>query len=271
MGRSLILGLMPCVACVFGAKVERAVSGSFDLSGVDTVRVEMADSPMTVVACPADDDPCPRTLTFDGVFLAFGGTRREAEKLTERAEIVFDVADGFGVLSVIEDVDFEEQVRLELGEVRLPDDVDLELDTDVGDIDVSGTRANVRAFSGAGDVVVFGADEGVVVRTEVGDVDVHTPGIVDLWTGDGRLHLAQTGGARDVYIAVDRGSIEVDLASDANLDLFIDARGEFDVKTDRINTVGSGSIRRITGNGTIRVVLENGGGSVVVRMIGDLP
>ena len=271
MRRALLLPLAVAFGCVFGARAERPVDGSFDLEGVDTVRIQPPDSPMTVVACPADLDTCPRTLDFDAVWLAFGGTRGEAERMTERGEIVFDVADGFAVLSTVEDVDLEELLRLEFEEIRLPDDVDLELLTDSGDLDVSGTRANVRAITGAGDVTVFGADAGLVVRTDFGDLDLHTPGIVDAWTGDGRVHLAQTGGPRDAYVTVDRGRLDVDLASDANLDLVIEANGAIDVKTDLVNTVTSGSFHRVTGNGTVRVVLENRGGPVTVRLFADAP
>ncbi|RMH00334.1 MAG: hypothetical protein D6705_00515 [Deltaproteobacteria bacterium] len=269
MRRSTIIAFLLACGCVFGARAERDVSGSFDLQDVDTVRVDVPDSPLTVVACTAEAETCPRTLSFEGTWLAFGGTRSEAEKTTERGDILFEVDEGFARLETVEDVDVEELLRLEFDELRLPNDVDLELVTDHGDIDVSGTRANVRALTGAGDVVVFGADAGVVVRTDYGAVDVHTPGIVDLATEEGDVHLAQTGGPRDAYVYTGRGELAVDLASDANLDLYIEARGPIDVKTDLVNTITEGAFHRVTGNGTVRVVLSNDAGPVIVRLFSD--
>lgn len=271
MRRVFVFAVALAGACVFGAQAERPFTATYDLSGIDTLRVLPKRSPITVRGCVRDEEGCSGDLEVQGAWLAFGGTRKDAARTTEEGDLVMDVSDGFAVLWERRPPKTEDLLRLELEDLLLPDDVDLELDTELGDLAVLDVVSNVRAVTGAGDVHVNGADAGLVVRTDVGDVFVSSPGVVDLWSGLGDVVLEQTGGPRDAYVTTGAGFVSVALASDSNLDLRIEARGGIDVKTDQINTITSGSFARQTGNATVRVEIINRSGSVSVRLFGDEP
>ncbi len=254
--------------CALGFRGEAAFVGEHALDGpTPTVelRVELPDTPLTVVACAADDpDACPPTLRYDGTWSSVAGSRQDARDAAATPTLVFERAEGFGTLRAEVPLALEGTLDLALGTLALPDDRHLDLRTGLGDVSVHGTTASVVIDVDVGDVTVRGADGGLAVRTGLGDVDLVTPGHVEVHTGDGDVTVEQSGSPRDLRVVTDLGDITVRLASDADVDLEIETRGRITVRTPGITTVGSGRVARRNGDGSIRIELRSPRGDVEV-------
>lgn len=263
LGAALLLGLL---GCALGFRGEAAFEGEHDLRGTEELRIELPDTPLTVVACAADvPDTCPETLRYEGAWVSVAGTRTDAREAASTPVLTFERDDGFATLRADVPLPVDGTVDLEMGELRLPDDRPLDLRTGVGDVSVRGVEASVIVDVTVGDVEVRGADGGLAVRTGLGELDVVISGHADLHTGEGSVVVEQTGAPRDLRARTDAGDITVTLASDADIDLEIHTRGRITVRTSSITTVTSGSLARRNGNGSIRVELRSPRGDVEVR------
>lgn len=266
------------VGCTLGYRGEAPFTGEHALAGTQSLRIELPDTPLTVVACAADDpETCPESLRYDGVWLSVAGSRQDARDAAATPTLVFErdqlpgasvgeLGGGFATLRAEVPLAVDGTLDLELGTVVLPDDRHLDLRTGLGDVDVRGTEASVLVDVGVGDVVIRGADGGLSVRTGLGDLDIVTPGHAELQTSEGDVTLTQSGAARDLRIATGLGSIEVVLASDADIDLEIETRGRITVRTPSITVVGSGHFARRNGNASVRIELRSPRGDIDVVM-----
>lgn len=254
--------------CALGFRGEAPFEGEHDLVGTDELRIDLPDTPLSVVACAADDpETCPPTLRYEGTWVSVAGSRKDAREGAATPTMTFERDEGFATLRAEVPLSVDGLVDLELGPVALPDDRDLDLRTGVGDVSVRGTEASVVIEVDVGDVEVRGADGGLAVRTGLGDLDVVTPGHAELHTADGRVVVEQSGAPRDLRIFTGRGDVVVTLASDADVDLEIHAPGRISVRTPSITALTTGQLRRRNGDGSIRVELRSSIGDVEVRSV----
>ncbi|WP_084958772.1 DUF4097 family beta strand repeat-containing protein [Thermoactinospora rubra] len=97
--------------------------------------------------------------------------------------------------------------------IRVPSDVDLEVVSDDGDVDVSGVQGDLRLFANQGNVTVSDASGDLTVRTEVGQV--LAAGLrcseVDVQGRAGDLTLAFVRVPSNVSAVILDGSIALDL------------------------------------------------------------
>jgi Putative adhesin len=260
--------------CALGYRGEAAFTGEHALEGTHELRIDLPDTPLTVVACAADDPrTCPATLRYDGVWLSVAGSAQDARDAATAPTLVFErdpdrggsaQDPGFATLRAAIPLAVDGTLDLELGTIALPDDRHLDLRTGLGDVSVRGSVASVIVDVGVGDVEVRGADGGLAIRTGQGDLDVVTPGHADLTTGEGHVSLEQSGSPRDLRVSTAQGDIRVVLASDADVDLEIHTRGRITVRTPSITTVGSGRFARRNGDGSIRIELRSPRGDIDV-------
>ncbi len=261
---TIATGLVMLTACVLGYRGLAAVAGEHDLAGIDEIRIDLPDTPMTVTGCSAGTEACPEVLSYRGAWQSTGGTGRDAERNATAPRLRFSTDGAFAALVAVVPLEVVGQVDLVMDEISVPDDRDLDLRTGVGDVQVVGVVASVVIDVEVGDVSVFGADAGLGVHTGRGDLQIETPGAADVETGRGSVDVTQTGEGRDLRVHADAGSVVVRLASDANLELTIDTPDTIRIQTDAITTVTSGHFERRTGSGNVRVELSSNGGDVEV-------
>lgn len=246
--------------CVFGFRSEAEVEATWPLTDVRAVRVDLPRTPLTVVG-----DPMAVGLELRGEWRAAGGTEKVAKANARTPRLVFDVTGGFGRLGAVVPLAVDDQVDLEVEEIRLPPDRDLELITELGDVDVVGVVGNIGVDVEIGDVDIEGGDGGVAVRTGDGRVRVGSAGNMDLRAAHGTVEVWQTGpGGNDVVVRAG-GDVRVWLTSDADLDLDLQGR-EIRVQTGTVSTITSGSFRRAVGGGHVKVWVDAGAGHVEVRL-----
>lgn len=263
--RRVVLAGLGLAGCVVGFRGEGSFSAEHDLQGVDELRIELPSSPIIVTACDHEvPETCPPQLAYDGRWVSVGGTPADAEDNTREPSLELAREGAFAALRAVVPLSVRGLVDLRMGEIVLPDDRDLDVRAGLGDVTVVGSVASVAIDVDTGDVVVRGADAGLGVRTGFGDIDVESPGHVDLRTDDGRVTLAQTGDARDAVIDSAEGTISVDLADDANVQLRIETPDTIRIDTERITTITSGVFERRLGSGAVLVQLRTGHGDVEI-------
>lgn len=263
--RSSAFALVLLVGCALGYRGEAPFTGEHDLADTDSLRIQLPDTPLTVVACAADDpETCPQSLRYDGAWLSVAGSRQDARDAAATPTLVFERDGMFATLRAEVPLSVDGTLDLELGTLALPDDRHLDLRTGLGDVDVRGTVASVLVDVGVGDVLVRGADDGLAVRTGLGNIDVVSPGHAELHTGQGNIVLEQSGAARDLRARTELGTIAVTLASDADVDLVITTQGRITVRTPSIAVVGSGRFERRNGDASVRIELSSPRGDIEV-------
>jgi hypothetical protein len=273
--RSSACALALLVGCALGFRGEAPFTGEHALEGTDSLRIDLPDTPLTVVACAADDpETCPQSLRYDGAWLSVAGSRQDARDAAATPTLVFErdqiqagvegEQGAFATLRAEVPLSVDGTLDLELDMIELPDDRHLDLRTGLGDVDVRGTVASVLVDVGVGDVLVRGADDGLAVRTGLGNLDIVTPGHAELHTGQGNVILVQSGAARDLRARTELGTIKVTLASDADVDLEITTRGRITVRTPSIAVVGSGRFARRNGDASVRIELSSPRGDIEV-------
>lgn len=254
------------IACIVGVRAEAPVEGRHALDGVGSVQIELPSTPLAVVGCTPDADaPCPERLGYVGVWRSFGATKNEAMELARTPALQFERTGPIALLRADIPADVRGLVDLEIEELELPENRDLMLRTDVGDVEVFGMRASVIVDVEQGDVTIFGADGGVGVRTRGGSVDVTTPGHADLEASHD-VELVQSGGLAPLRVLSRSGDVRILLGDDANLDLEVTASGRIVVQTPAVAAVTSGSYERKTGAGAIEVRVEAQGGNVEIAL-----
>ncbi|MEZ4384311.1 MAG: DUF4097 family beta strand repeat-containing protein [Nannocystaceae bacterium] len=262
--RALIPSLLAAslgLACALGFRGATAVEADYSLAEIDGVRINLPDTPVTVLGAPLSS-----SLAIEGVWYSVGGSRAVAAENSTTPLLNFAREGRFGELTAIIPTEVRDVVDLELSEVRLPPDRDLEIWTGLGDVEVAQVEGNISIDVDAGHVTVFGGAEGVAIRTGAGDIEIETTGNTTATTDRGGVVVTQLGaGGNDLVITAAYGDIEATLRSDANLDLDL-VGGDIRVQTRTVSTVTSGSFKREIGNGSVKVWLSARGGNVTVRL-----
>jgi DUF4097 and DUF4098 domain-containing protein YvlB len=260
--------LVLLAGCALGFRGQAAFTGEHALEDTVELRIDLPDTPLTVVACAAaDPETCPASLRYDGTWVSVAGSPKDARNDAAAPTLVFARDEGFATLRAELPLAVDGTLDLEMGTLELPDDRDLDLRTGLGDVSMHGTVASVVIDVGAGDIEVRGADGGLAARTGLGDIDVVTPGHAELHTDEGFVQVEQSGAPRDLRVHTEQGDITVTLASDADIDLEIHTEGRITVRTPSITSVTSGQLARRNGNGSIRVVLSSPRGDIEVRSV----
>jgi hypothetical protein len=252
--------------CTFGYEGLRSFSETFDLEEIQALALALPDTPIAVTGCDPSLVTCGREAKVSGEFHSFGGTRRDAKDLTRAARLDFQSEEGFGRITLVKTLEAQDLVDLEIDQVVIPSDLDLDLSTSIGDLEVRSVSGAITAETRAGNIDIEGGDAGVVASTGYGWVRVETAGIADLSSDWGGIDLVQTGAAANAYVFTRGGDIEVELASDASVHLTIVAPGRIEVHTTLIQTITSGHFERETGSGSVDVELRTHGGGVTVRL-----
>jgi hypothetical protein len=254
-----VLAAMSLGACVFGYRGEAGIEAVYPLEEIAAVRVDLGASPLTVVG-----DEQATGLELRGTWQSVGGSAKIARAQASGAALEWASDGAFAELRLVVPLELRGQIDFEADEIRLPPDRDLELVTALGDVYVAAVDGNLSVDVGAGHVTIDGAGaDGLAVRTGEGDVDVRSPGNVDVATGDGTAIVRQQGaGGADVVVKA-RGDVEVVLRSDANLDLRLRGR-EIRVQTRTVSTVTSRAFERSVGAGSVKVWVDAGYGDVRV-------
>jgi len=272
-----MIGLAVC-ACVAGYRGLVEFYGDENVGAVSTVRIELPDTPVPVVACATSGvtlEHCASYLEYEGFWRSIAGTAKDAEANVLDPGLEFEIENDVGMLQARIPVELEDLVDLELTEVRLPYDRDLEILTGLGDVAVAGLEGALMVDVEVGNINVdcgvtqeqCGAG-GVAAETGHGKIKVYTRGNADLRSGNGSIELYQYGQSeRDVYIHTGSGDVLVELAADANLDLHVHG-GTISVQTTQIDTYCHGSFHREVGNGTHLVEIFADWGDVEIRLAG---
>ncbi len=264
--RIAISALVFALACVLGYRGTAELDVQRDLAGVVAVSIDLPSTPIAVVGCDAGAPAaCPDALVLVGRVHSTGGTANEARDHAAELELVFETIDGF--LSVRADVPLAVRgiVELEVEQIDLPSDRDLDVRTSLGDVSVVGMRGAVTIDVDTGDVAIEGGDAGVSVELGRGTLDVATGGTVDVDVGSGDVAIVQTGDARDVYVDAHGGDVTIELASDADLALDVDAGGTIRVTTDTVVSIGDDELVRTVGEGSVRVVVDASGNVTITK------
>lgn len=114
--------------------------------------------------------------------------------------------------------------------IRIPQHLQLDLETDVGDIDINSMTGGSEVVTDVGDVELRNTSGRVDIRTDVGDVNLHShAGNVEVESDVGDVTIDITSG--DVAVESDVGDVEITLpvAQLKALDLTADI-GDIEVK-----------------------------------------
>lgn len=251
------------VACVFGWRGEADLTGEHDLVGIDAVRIELPSTPLSVNGCDVEAATgCPELLRYAGRVLSTGGSASDARANARTPTLVFERDGRLGRLQADVPLQVRGLVELEMTAMELPGDRDVDLHTDLGDVEVRGIRGAVTVQTGLGDVEIHGAAGGVAAVTGGGDIEVRGAGHVDLSTDTGHVLVVQDA-ARDVVVAAG-GDVEIELwtAGDAELDLVGD--GGVSIQTSAVTALADRSYRRTLGEGVILVQVRAAGRITIV-------
>lgn len=254
------MGLVFAGGCVLGYRSEAEIEAVYPLTGVIAVRVDLPSTPLTVTG-----DPMATGLELRGEWRAAGGSKAVARANARTPRLVYEVSGGFAQLGAVVPLAVDDQVDLEVTEIRLPPDLDVELRTELGDVAVNGVIGNLGVDVEVGDVDIDGGAGGVAVRTGDGRVRARSPGHMDIEATHGTVEVWQADiGGNDVVVRAS-GDVRVWLVSDADLDL--DLQGsEIRVQTATVSTITSGEFRRAVGGGHVKIWIDAGPGRVEVRI-----
>jgi len=255
-------------ACVLGFRGKAAFTADHDLSGVEEVEITLPDTPIDILGCTAvEDDPeaCPELLSYRGVWSSLGGTSNKAESNAAEPTVQLVREGGLAALSTVVPLSIAGLVDLEMGTMTMPGDRDVQVYGGVGDVSVDGMLSTVTVVVDVGDVEVRGANDGLAVNTEHGNILVFTGGHADLRTQWGSVDVEQLGGARDLFVETENGDITVTLTDDADVSFTIRAPGTIRIDTPQVTAVTDGSFERTLGTGSVSIELTTDAGGVVVR------
>ena len=249
-------------SCVFGFRGEAEVEATYPLTDIDAVQIDLGATPLTILG----DEMAPG-LELKGAWRSIGGSSKVAREQALGPEIVWATDMRFGQLRAVVPLKYDGQVDFEVDEIRLPPDHDLDLVTALGDVYVFAVDGNISVDVGVGHVEIDGGADGIAVRTGEGNLEIRSPGNLDVSTGRGNALISQSGpGGNDLVVHAKGGSIEIVLRSDADLDLRLEGR-EIRVHTGTVSTVTSRSFQREVGGASVKVWADAPQGDVLVRLV----
>lgn len=260
------LAALLLVGCTAGSRAQGVFEAEFDLRGVDSLTVDLPSTPVSMRGCdPTVPESCPRAVQLEGRWHAVGATAREARAHAARPALTLDIEDSLGYLSADVPTEVLGLVDLELDTAVVPEDIDLEVRTRLGDVTLRDLAGSVLVDVEVGNVDVRGMATAVGIRVEDGDVSVDGPGVLEVHARHGGVRVQQTAGAAATTIRAPGGDVVLMLGDDGDVDLRISTRGRIRVQTDAFATSTSGLYRARSGDGATAVDIE-AGGDVTVRL-----
>lgn len=253
-------------ACTLGVRARGAFVLEHPLEGASAVIIDLPSTPVAVRGCDgAVPESCPDALQVAGWWHAVGGTSAQARRTAERPALSFTAHEGLVRVDADIPLEVEGLVDLELDEVTMPDEIDLEVRSGLGDVQLRALAGSVLVDAEVGDVDVRGPMRSTGIRVGEGQVVFEGAGPLDVRVQHGGVRAEQTAGAAQARIVAPAGDVELMLGDDADVDLTIESAGRIRVQTDAFSAATTGLYRARSGTGATRVEIE-AGGDVAVRL-----
>jgi hypothetical protein len=152
-------------------------------------------------------------------------------------------------------------------EFYIPNNIDVEMNSDLGDIDVNGLKANTtKVYTALGDITAENVSGNIDLNTDLGDISMRKlegkiNSVTSLGDIDGEYILISDNSKFNTNL----GDIDVQLSnplSECSLDLS-SSLGK--VKVDRPELKKKSGSQLNIGNGKLKVIMETSLGKVIVR------
>jgi DUF4097 and DUF4098 domain-containing protein YvlB len=152
-------------------------------------------------------------------------------------------------------------------EFYVPENVDVKMDSDLGDIDVNGLKANTtKVYTALGDITAENVSGNIDLNTDLGDISMRKlEGKINSVTSLGDIQGEHILISDNSKFNTSLGDIDVQLSnplSDCSLDLS-SSLGK--VKVDRPDLKKKSSSQLNLGNGKLKVIMATSLGKVIVR------
>lgn len=152
-------------------------------------------------------------------------------------------------------------------EFYVPENVDVKMDSDLGDIDVNGLKnKNTTLHTALGDISAKNTSGTLDLKTDLGDIIIsHLSGKISCFTSLGDVSGEKITVKDDCKLESSLGDIDVQLSnplSELRLDLST-SLGK--VKVDRPELKKKAGSQLTLGNGKLKVIMETALGKVIVR------
>ena len=152
-------------------------------------------------------------------------------------------------------------------EFYVPDNVDVKMDSDLGDIDANGLKnKNTMLRTSLGDITTENVSGNIDLNTDFGDISMNElAGKIHSFTSLGDIHGGHILISDNSKFNTSLGDIDVQLSnalSELNLDLST-SLGK--VKVDRPELKKKAGSQLTFGNGKLKIVMETDLGKVIVR------
>lgn len=152
-------------------------------------------------------------------------------------------------------------------EFYVPDNVDVKMDSDLGDIDANGLKnKNTILRTSLGDITTENVSGNIDLNTDLGDISMNElAGKIHSFTSLGDIHGGHILISDNSKFNTSLGDIDVQLSnalSELNLDLST-SLGK--VKVDRPELKKKAGSQLTFGNGKLKIVMETDLGKVIVR------
>ena len=209
---ALLLGAATLVACAIGVRGDVAFEAEHDLTGIEDVILDLPSTPVRVEACDASvAATCPASLDYEGRLEFDRGHPAGCDRQRRRCRAGVERDGLLGRLRGDVPQELTGLVDLELGVATLPSDRNLDIRTDLGDVEVLDVQGAVTIDTDIGSVFVRGAAGGVGVRSGLGPIELEVGGHADARTGEGTIDVVQTGSLADLFARTEIGNIRVEL------------------------------------------------------------
>jgi hypothetical protein len=227
-------------ACAFSYRAERTFSKRISVGDWDSLWVELGHAPKRVVQAP----PGEEALWIEATVSALGGNERVAREHAEGADVMTeDLGDTLRVFPYWP-AESEGVIDFQTESLVLPRGMPLSLVAGVGDVEFNGLSGDLDLDLVEGGVVIEDAQADVGVKTGRGHIDIQLNAgsgegnefgyAVDAHTRLGHVRLEHQGDG-PIYVESHSGDLEISIASDANLDVFVLASDGIDVDTEQLS------------------------------------
>lgn len=253
-------GLGCGLGCVFGYRGLVPFAGEATLAGVDTVRIELPPTELTLLG-----DPTTLDLHWEGRFVVLGATRKDALGQAELLDLQWETYQRVGRLSEAwpaaqADIAQLEQIELTSAPSRAHEIVG------EGDVFVTGIDAFTSVVLETGNIEILGGLDEVRASTGEGYVYIASAARVDVEVGRGAVTLElDDPRATEVHT---EGAVEIAVESSDDLAIDIADAGTIIVDLDGVAHVGQSSFHRNLGDASRPLRVRAGGGRVELRMLG---
>jgi hypothetical protein len=256
---SLLAALGCGLGCVFGYRGLVPFAGEATLAGIDTVRIELPPTELSLLG-----DPTALDLRWQGRFAVLGATRKDAIGQAEQLDLRWETYQRVGRLSEAWPAEQADIAQLEQIELSSAPSRAHEIRGE-GDVFVAGIDAFTSVVLDSGNIEVFGGVDEVRATTGEGFVHIATAARVDVEVGAGAVTLElDDPRATEVHT---EGPVEIAVALSDDLAIDIADAGTIVVDLDTVAHVGTSSFQRNLGAGSRPLRVRAGGGRVDLRMI----